>query len=147
MTNVSNQLFSLIKITEKFDFVRFITTFEIDIYFIRLEMEKNSTFDSWDEFETKLNEYRDATFQPLFRLIHGKTVEFANQKIKSENKFKLELKYTSVEIHCVHSGSYVTKAFEVSIAIVLFDLIIDLSVNNILCNCHDINLRIGINLY
>jgi len=75
-------------------------------------MEINAIFDTWANLEKALNEYTDRTFQPFFRHNHVRTVEYANQKMKGK-KFKQELKYASVVIECVHSGTYISKASQV----------------------------------
>ncbi len=78
-------------------------------------MEINATFDSWAELEKALNEFTDRTFQPFFRHTHVRTVDYANQRIKGEKKYKQELKYIYDVIECVHSGTYTSKARDVSL--------------------------------
>jgi hypothetical protein len=87
-------------------------------------MEVNATFDSWDEFEIKFNEFRDSTFQPLFCFNQVRTIDYANQNLKGDKKYKSELKYKNVDIQCVHYGTYSSKAHQVRK--VFFSLIIDI---------------------
>jgi len=87
-------------------------------------MRVGDSFSSWQEFENKLKEYRDSTFQPLFNLKCAKTIEYVNEKITPKmQKLKDELKYFSVVICCLHYGSYESKATEVSFQVKLKFLI------------------------
>ncbi len=76
-------------------------------------MRIGDTFASWQEFENKLDEYRNSTFQPLFSSKHVKTIELVNQSSKGLVKLKPELKYANVDIQCVHFGEYQSVAKEV----------------------------------
>ena len=83
-------------------------------------MKIGDTFSSWQEFEQKLTEYRNSTFQPLFTIKQVKTIESANQTSKGPVKLKPELKYANVDIQCVHFGEYQSVAKEVSNSILRF---------------------------
>jgi hypothetical protein len=83
-------------------------------------MKIGDTFSSWQEFEEKLTEYRNSTFQPLFTIKQVKTIETVNQTSKGPVKLKPELKYANADIQCVHFGEYQTVAKEVSNSIFCF---------------------------
>lgn len=77
-------------------------------------MKVGVTFPSWAAFEAKLDEYRNSTFQPFFVHTSGKTIESVNHRSPNLPPLKIELKYFSVTILCSHSGTYISKAKEVS---------------------------------
>jgi len=77
-------------------------------------MKIGDTFSSWEEFEIKLVEFRNSTFQPFFTICHAKTIEKVNENTPKLPKLKTELKYFNVIIECVHYGKYGSKAQQVS---------------------------------
>ncbi len=76
-------------------------------------MKVGDTFESWEQFKKQLTEYRNSTFQPLFVNKQVRTVEYANSISKDCEGFKPELKYSTVDIQCIHFGHYLSRAKEV----------------------------------
>jgi hypothetical protein len=77
-------------------------------------MKIGQTFSTWLEFENELKKYRNTTFQPFFAHKHAKSIEQINERSPNLPRLKSELKYWSVEIQCIHFGTYKSQAKEVS---------------------------------